>query len=136
MITIDIFLLHWANHCCNLPRMAVGTAMRSGEESLTLREVARAAGVSRTTASFALNNHPRVAIRTRERVAETAARLGFVNSANYAARRLARARSESRSMSLDTVGLMYLVGIDDYLDPSCLAMMREAEHELSKLHAS
>jgi len=96
--------------------------------------VARAAGVSPTTASLALNHHPRVALRTQQRIAETAARLGFV--ANHLARRLARSRSDSRSTSFDQIGLIYLPGADIHVDRVCLAMMSGAEHELSKLHAS
>jgi LacI family transcriptional regulator len=108
----------------------------SNARALTLKAVARAAGVSPITASFALNGHPRVALRTRQRVTEAATKLGFVNSASYAARRLARARSDSRSINFDLIGLLYIVGNEVALDPACLAMMRGVEQELLKMHAS
>src|SRR5689334_5321332 len=104
-------------------------------KSVTWRDVARAAKVSANTASLALNNHPRVALRTRQRIVEVAARLGYVN--NHAARRLARARSQTRSsaVNFDQVGLIYLTGMATDMDPACLAMMRGAEGELARLHA-
>jgi DNA-binding LacI/PurR family transcriptional regulator len=98
------------------------------------KDLARAAGVSMTTASLALNNHPRVAEQTRRRVAEAATRIGFVR--NYGARRLARTRTNARSATFDQVGLIYLSDATVDLDGICIEMMRGAEHELSKLHAS
>jgi len=103
---------------------------------LTLRELARAAQVSPTTASLALNDHPRVAVKTRQRIAETAARLGFVHNVNYAARRMAHARFRRHSASFDQVGFIYLADVETDLDPVCLQMMRGAEHELSRVRAS
>ncbi|RUT84103.1 LacI family transcriptional regulator, partial [Mesorhizobium sp. USDA-HM6] len=44
---------------------------------VTLREVALAAGVSVATASKALNGQGRMTAETRERIRETAQRLGF-----------------------------------------------------------
>jgi len=100
------------------------------EKSLTWKEVALAAGVSPTTASLAMNNHPRVAACTRQRVAEAAAKLGFVN--NRAARRLARSRGNSRTPAcFEQIGLMYVTTNQFGIDPACVAMMRGAEHELA-----
>jgi LacI family transcriptional regulator len=58
-------------------------------------DVAREAGVSRTTVSFVLNNTPGKSISeaTRQRVRDAAARLGYTPNEN--ARRLARTRSRS-----------------------------------------
>jgi|GEM_PF-2308876 len=53
-------------------------------------EVAKAAGVSPSTASLALNNHPRVSAKTTLHVQTVARRLGYV--ANHAARQLIRSR--------------------------------------------
>ena len=53
---------------------------------VTLIDVARAANVSRTTASAALGGHGRISAETRAHVEAVAARLGYV--ANPAARHL------------------------------------------------
>src|SRR5947209_15522964 len=60
---------------------------------ITVRDVARAAGVSQPTASLVLGNHPtaRVAPATRERVLAVAGALGY--RPNVIARGLARGRS-------------------------------------------
>jgi len=63
----------------------------------TVADVARAAGVSRTTVSHALSGKGRVDARTRSRVQQVAAELGYVPSRT--ARNLALGRS-------DTVGLL------------------------------
>lgn len=60
-------------------------------EKVTLDDVARLSGVSRSAASRALNNRPGVRADVRERVLDTAARLGF--RPNRAARNLASGRS-------------------------------------------
>ena len=46
-------------------------------EKATLQDVARQAGVHRTTVSLALRDHPRIPAETRERVKAVAARLGY-----------------------------------------------------------
>lgn len=50
--------------------------------SITIRDVAREAGVSITTVSHALNGFPEVAQDTRRRVRETADRLGYIPNIN------------------------------------------------------
>lgn len=70
---------------------------RGRRPATTLADVAREAGVSRATASKALNGRSDVAAATRERVAEVAARLGF--TPNASARGLITGRS-------GTVGLL------------------------------
>jgi DNA-binding LacI/PurR family transcriptional regulator len=107
---------------------------RTISRGLAWDDLARTAGVSATTASLALNNHPRVAAATRQRVAEAAARLGFVR--NNGARRLARTRTNARATVVDQVGLIYFGAQGAPLDAVLLAMMDGAEHELSKVHAS
>src|SRR5436190_22433834 len=59
----------------------------------TLDEVARAAGVSRATASRVFGGHPQVSEGARKAVERAAAELGYVP--NRAARSLAAGRSES-----------------------------------------
>jgi len=104
--------------------------------SLTLKELAVRADVSLATASLALNNHPRVALKTRQRVSEIARKLGFVNSASYAARRLARSRGQARSASFEQIGFIFIAApIKTDLDIVSLATLRGAEQQLSKAHA-
>ncbi|MFD6416100.1 LacI family DNA-binding transcriptional regulator [Streptomyces sp. NPDC060194] len=64
----------------------------------TLLDVARAAGVSKSTASDALQGSGRVADGTRDRVREAAARLGY--RPNSAARRLRRASTGAVGLHL------------------------------------
>jgi DNA-binding LacI/PurR family transcriptional regulator len=59
---------------------------------VTIRDVARLAGVSPTTVSQALNGRGRVDVRTRERVAQAATKLWY--APNLSGRRLARRRAE------------------------------------------
>lgn len=59
---------------------------------VTIRDVARLAGVSPATVSQALNGRGRVDVRTRERVAQAATKLRY--APNVSGRRLARRRAE------------------------------------------
>src|SRR5713101_50562 len=72
----------FSNHCCWL------------DMPITIAEVARAAGVSKTTVSLVLNGRhrsARISEATRESVAESALRRGY--QPNYAAWSLRRRRS-------------------------------------------
>ena len=60
---------------------------------VTIRDVARLAGVSPATVSQALNGRGRVDVRTRDRVAQAASKLRYAPNLN--GRRLARRRAES-----------------------------------------
>ena len=66
-----------------------------GKRRISAEDVAQAAGVSRTTVSFVLNNTPGKSITegTRQRVLEAASLLGYIP--NEDARRLARIRSRT-----------------------------------------
>src|SRR5262245_56937169 len=73
--------------------------------SVTLLDVARAAGVSRTTASAALGGSGRISARTRTHVQQVAAALGYTG--NTAARHLRRGRAGVLGLHLPReVGLM------------------------------
>ncbi|MGC7098481.1 LacI family DNA-binding transcriptional regulator [Amycolatopsis lurida] len=71
------------------------------EEPVTLVEVARVAGVSKTTASDALRGSGRVSERTRQLVTSTANRLGY--SPNASARSLRRANTGAIGLHLPDI---------------------------------
>src|SRR4051812_31646007 len=78
---------------------------RPTSSAITRNDIARAAGgLSLSTVSFALSNHPRVAPKTRQHVADVAKRLGYVP--NPAARRLIRARFGKRATELEQVAML------------------------------
>jgi len=91
-------------------------------QRVTTYDIAREAGVSRTTVSHILNNHPGITIspKTRERVLATARRLGYVP--NSAAQMLVTGRSQ-------TIGLILsrpdLVAIDAFV-PTAIFGLNEA----------
>ena len=89
---------------------------------VTTHDIAREAGVSRTTVSHILNNHPGVSLslKTRERVLETARKLGYVP--NSAAQMLVTGRSQ-------TIGLVLsrpdLISVDAFV-PTMVCGLNEA----------
>ena len=91
--------------------------------SLTIADVARAAGVSPSAVSFALNGRRGVAPATRDRILATAERLGWRPSAS--------ARSLSRSRA-DAVGLVIARPVELLVaDPFFPALIAGAESELA-----
>src|SRR5689334_21073463 len=112
----------------------VARALSDGRTAVVTRhDVARAAGVSLPTVSFALIDHPRASAKTRRPVLETAQRLGYVT--NHAARRLARARTPRKKSSFEQIGFLYVASGDFTLDAVCIAMMHGAERALTSLGA-
>ncbi len=69
----------------------------------TIKDIAQAAGVSVSTASRALNNNPRISLKTRQRVKEIADQLGYLP--NYNAHNMTRGESNME-------GLVFPVTID------------------------
>ena len=106
--------------------------------SITQKEIGDRLGLSRQTVGFALSDESwaqnQLRPETRDLVLKTARKLGYVP--HFGARRMALTRSTSRGANFDQVGLISLIGADEYVDVACHAMMGGAEHELSKLHAS
>ena len=51
--------------------------MKKKQSGISTRDIAKAAGVSKSTVSYALHNHPGVNAMTRQRVLEVATRLGY-----------------------------------------------------------
>lgn len=91
--------------------------------TLTIADVARAAGVSASAVSFALNDRPGVSAPTRERILATAAELGWTPSAS------ARALSRSRA---DVVGLVLARPVDLLAsDPFFPGLIAGVESELA-----
>src|SRR6202047_4306352 len=90
-------------------------------QRVTTNDIAREAGVSRTTVSHVLNNHPGIVLspKTRKRVLATARKLGYVP--NSAAQMLVTGRSR-------TVGLILsrpdLISVDAFV-PSMIYGLNE-----------
>lgn len=91
-------------------------------------DVAKAAGVSPTTASLALNNHPRVSAKTTLHVQTVAKRLGYVP--NHAARQLIRSRfGTSPNADLHQIGVVSCMGPERSasLNPTDMAFLNGVE---------
>lgn len=94
-----------------------------GSKRITLHDVAQKAGVSRSTASRALNGSKRISRQTTQRVKDAAQALGFV--ANAQGRALAIGRSE-------TISILITEPLDELLsDPTYGAFLRGISEELS-----
>ena len=74
------------------------------EDNMTIRDVAKAAEVSVSTASRALNNNPRISLKTRDQIRIIADQLGY--HTNQSAKTLALGES-------NTVGVIFPVGSDE-----------------------
>jgi LacI family transcriptional regulator len=111
----------------------------SANAPVTLREVATAAGVSVATASKALNGQGRMTAETRERIRETAQRLGF--RPNSLAQSLLRRRSFTVGLlTNDTYGrfsLPLMAGVSDALVDNGVSVFLcnvEDDQRLGQLH--
>ena len=60
----------------------------SHDRSHTLKDIAQSCGVSLTTVSYALRNHPCVQLKTAKRIRAVASRLKYDPAANTAARKM------------------------------------------------
>lgn len=91
----------------------------------TIADVARAAGVSKTTASRVLNGSPHVAEPTRKRVRQAMSKLGFI--ASQSARSLALGRSQA-------IGIISSEPLDELLeDPTYGMLLRGISERASTL---
>jgi DNA-binding LacI/PurR family transcriptional regulator len=100
------------------------TVVRGGGR-VTIRDVARHAGVSTTTVSDALGGRGRLTAATRERIAAVARELGY--SANPSARNLRRGRTGA-------IGLYFperVVGLEYYMELAMGAAEEALAHELA-----
>jgi DNA-binding LacI/PurR family transcriptional regulator len=99
--------------------------MMSESRPITLQDVARAAGVSKTTVSDALSGRGRLPAATRERVAAVARELGYV--ANRSARNLRGGRTGA-------IGLYFparTIGLEYYMDLALGAAEEALAHDLA-----
>jgi LacI family transcriptional regulator len=85
---------------------------------VTIDDIARYAGVTKTTVSRALNDRPDVNAETRERIAEIASRLGYVPSVTAKVLRTGRSRSLGLAWpSFTWPGILSILrGVSDVLD--------------------
>jgi DNA-binding LacI/PurR family transcriptional regulator len=91
----------------------------AGKVRISLRDVGRAAGVSHVTVSLALRNHPEVSLKTRKRIQELAAALG------YRPDPMLRALAEYRRTKEQARHQGVLAWLNYYADPSVLATTYE-----------
>lgn len=100
-----------------------GTRKRNGRTSVTITDVARVAGVSRATASRALNNSPAVTADTKAKVAAAVSETGFVMNAQ--GRALATGRSQS-------IAVLVAEPLDElFIDPTYSVILRGISEHLS-----
>lgn len=100
-------------------RSGIGVAVET-RKRVTIKRVAREAGVSTQTVSRVINNRPDVAPATRQRVLEVVNRLGYQPS------QVARSLIQGRSLTLGVIGY----GLE-YFGPSCT--LSGIEQEASNL---
>ena len=97
---------------------------------VTIKDIARLAGVSHTTVSRALRNHPAIADETIERIQAIAVEQGYTVSA--AARSLKTSRSQTIGIILSYLDDPYfskvLEGIEDTIQPEGYSLFVAASH--------
>ena len=97
------------------------------KRNVTLQDVARHAGVSVSTVSRALNEHPAIKAETRERVVAAAQALNYKQASRRRAQR--SARTDSPFASFKAIA-MVASGINNpYYDNLVLGIEDEADHE-------
>jgi DNA-binding LacI/PurR family transcriptional regulator len=95
-------------------------ARKKNSQKVTIKDVARAAGVSTQTVSRVINNRPDVSSETRARIEELIDELG------YAPNIIARSLSRGRSNTLGVIGF----GLEYYGTTSVLRGIEHKSHEL------
>lgn len=98
--------------------------------NLTIKDIARAAGVSHSTVSRALNNHPAISDSTRDRIIELAQQMGYMP--NAAARGLKTNRSRALGVIMrhidDPFWSEVLDGVDSVLHPGEYSLFIASTH--------
>ena len=101
------YTLAGTSRCLSAPSTRSGASMPStsfppSRPTVTLRDVADAVGISRSAASMALADHPRISETTKAAVRAAAASIGYV--ANSAGRALRAGRSDSIAVVVPNTG--------------------------------
>lgn len=86
---------------------------------VTIRDIARAAGVSSSTVSRALNDHPRISVATKERIQQLAQQMGYTPSA------LGRGLVTRQTA---TIGVVITTASDPFLTPLVTGIEEMAHH--------
>ena len=98
--------------------------------NVTIKDIARAAGVSHPTVSRALNNHPAISEATRERIIKLAKEMGYVPNAT--ARGLKTSRTRALGVILrhidDPFWSEVLDGVDSVLHPEGYSLFIASTH--------
>ena len=92
--------------------------IRNNAAVVTIKDIARTLGLAHTTVSRALNHHPRISEETKQRVQETAKRLGYI--ANSGARSM-------RGGSTKLVGLIVPDTQNEFYNAAARAMAEQCE---------
>lgn len=104
---------------------------RQKQQSATLVDVAREAGVSRATASLVIRNSPLVAAATREKVEAAIEKLGYVK--NLTAARLRAEQNQIVGLVVPNLSNPFfarlLAGIEEVLDEANLAVLLANSHD-------
>lgn len=97
---------------------------------ITIKDIARAAGVSHTTVSRALHDHPAISAETIAEIKQLAAKMGYVPSATARGLKTRRTRAFGVIVShIDDPFWMEVVqGIDEILHPAGYSLFMAATH--------
>lgn len=98
--------------------------------SITIKDIARAAGVSHPTVSRALNGNPAISEKTRERIVKLAAEMGYVPNASARGLKTSRTRALGVIVSRidDPFWSEVLNGVDSVLHPAGYSIFIAATH--------
>lgn len=98
--------------------------------NITIKDIARAAGVSHPTVSRALNDHPAISKATSERIKKLAAEMGYIP--NAAARGLKTNRTKALGVIISQIDDPFwsevLNGVDSVLHPAGYSLFIAATH--------
>src|SRR3954471_16116377 len=98
--------------------------MENGRTGLTSRDIARICGVSQSTVSRVLSNHPNVSAKTREAVSLVLKETGFVPNASARAMRTHRTRTIGVVVStpVNQYGLEVMGHVHEHIAPHQLQL--------------
>lgn len=97
------------------------------QKKVTLKNVAKKAGVSISTVSYALNNHPSISEETKKRIWKIKEELSY--QPNFYARNL---RKKSYTSNISTNNLGFIIMDRDLHDPIYLPLIRTFSNEVQK----